>query len=173
MELIADGLLIATALTAGLYCLVLSRRLRKLGDSETGIAQQIKLLNSALEETKSALSETRSGLGELRSSARGASERLARESGVALERATQLEQASEIARITMQRLVETERRIASAQRELEEATGVAEPEPRAARASLRKAVETPESDKGAEKVAAGSGAVATTNSLLKVERMSL
>lgn len=172
MQLIADGLLIATALTAGLYCLILARRLRKLGDSETGIAQQIKLLNTALEETKSALADTRSGLGELRSSARGASERLARESNTAMERATQLEQASEIARITMQRLVETERRVANMQRELDQIEAPAEaPEVKPGRATLRRAVDSADADKPADKAAAAGGA--SNNSMLKVERMSL
>ena len=48
MELIADGLLIATAMTAGLYCLVLSKRLRLLTDSGNGIGPQIEALDQAL-----------------------------------------------------------------------------------------------------------------------------
>lgn len=60
MSLIADGLLIATCLTTALYCLVLSRRLRRLSDTGDGIGQQILRLNAALAETKAAVSEIRS-----------------------------------------------------------------------------------------------------------------
>ncbi|MEO0623488.1 MAG: hypothetical protein AAF183_14830 [Pseudomonadota bacterium] len=77
MDLIADGLFIATALTAALYCFVLSRRLRRLSDAETGIGSQIHALNKALEETRSGLSETRRGVAEARASVRNASESLA------------------------------------------------------------------------------------------------
>ena len=59
MTLIADGLLIATCLTTALYCLVLSRRLRRLSDTDEGIGQQILRLNTALAETKAAVSEIR------------------------------------------------------------------------------------------------------------------
>ncbi|MEM9147644.1 MAG: hypothetical protein AAGC57_15765 [Pseudomonadota bacterium] len=76
MDLIADGLFIATALTAALYCFVLSRRLRRLSDAETGIGVQIHALNKALEETRAGLAETRRGVAEARASVRNASEAL-------------------------------------------------------------------------------------------------
>ena len=41
MALIADGLLIATALTAALYCAVLSRRLRRLADLESRLGVRL------------------------------------------------------------------------------------------------------------------------------------
>ncbi|MEE8454716.1 MAG: hypothetical protein V3R90_08190, partial [Limibaculum sp.] len=79
MELIADGLLIATAMTAGLYCLVLSRRLRRLTDSGASIGPQIEALDRALGETRAALAETRKGVSELRGSTKAAIAQLARE----------------------------------------------------------------------------------------------
>ena len=72
MSLIADGLLVATCLTAALYCYVLSRRLKKLSNTEEGIGQQIRHFNEALDDTRNALKE-------IRTSAKGASEKLARE----------------------------------------------------------------------------------------------
>ena len=72
MSLIADGLLIATCLTTALYCLVLSRRLRRLSDTGDGLGQQIVRLNTLLEET-------RVSVGEIRATARTASDQLARE----------------------------------------------------------------------------------------------
>ena len=56
MQLIADGLLLATALTAALYCIVLSRRLRRLTDAQSGIGTQIRELTRVLEETRGAVS---------------------------------------------------------------------------------------------------------------------
>lgn len=53
MELMADGLLIATALTAALYCIVLSRRLKRLSSTEEGLGGQIVALNGAVEDRKS------------------------------------------------------------------------------------------------------------------------
>ena len=79
MDLIADGLLIATALTAALYCLVLSRRLRRLTDAQSGVGAQIGELSKALEETRSAVSEARRTLSESRASARNARDALAQE----------------------------------------------------------------------------------------------
>lgn len=60
MSLIADGLLIATCLTTALYCLVLSRRLKRLSSTDEGVGQQILRLNTALQETKATVSEIRS-----------------------------------------------------------------------------------------------------------------
>ncbi len=60
MSLIADGLMIVAGLTAGLYCMVLSRRLRRLSDSGQGIGAQIKALSEAIAETRTAVGEARS-----------------------------------------------------------------------------------------------------------------
>ena len=60
MSLIADGLLIATGLTAGLYCFILSRRLKAFSSTDSGVGQQIRQLNSTLEETRAALREAQS-----------------------------------------------------------------------------------------------------------------
>lgn len=79
MNLIADGLLIATALTAAIYCVVLSRRLRNLTDAQSGVAAQIKSLNNVLEDTKGALVETRRGMSQARGAAQSAREGLMRE----------------------------------------------------------------------------------------------
>ncbi len=79
MELIADGLLIATAMTAGFYCLILSKRLRRLTDSGHNIGPQIEALDRALSETRAALAETREGVSEMRGSTKAAIAQLARE----------------------------------------------------------------------------------------------
>lgn len=104
MELIADGLLIATGLTAGLYCLILSRRLRRLTDSGNGIGAQIEALDRALAETRSALAETREGVGDLRGSVRSAQAQLARDVVQASELAGQLEVRVAEAEAALQRL---------------------------------------------------------------------
>jgi len=85
MDLIADGLLIATALTAALYCLVLSQRLRRLTDARAGVGAQIAELSRVLEETRAAVADTRKGLAESRASARNAGDALAREIATARE----------------------------------------------------------------------------------------
>ena len=74
MQFVADGLLIATALAAAVYCLVLSRRLRRLTDAEEGIGAQIKALNAALDETRSGLAETRRSVAEARAALRNESQ---------------------------------------------------------------------------------------------------
>jgi len=104
MELIADGLLIATALTAALYCVILGRRLRRLTDAETGIATQIMALNKALDETRAALADTRRGVTEARGSARGTTDALAREVAAARQAAAEIERATRGATDTLSRL---------------------------------------------------------------------
>lgn len=84
MSLIADGLLIATSLTTALYCLILSRRLRKLSDTGEGVGQQVLRLNAALTETKAAV-------GEIRSSAGAASDQLQQDVEVAKRQSQQLQ----------------------------------------------------------------------------------
>lgn len=106
MSLITDGLMIATALTACVYCLVLSRRLRRLTDSELGIGQQIAALNAALADTQSALAETRAGLEDQKSSAKAATERLGREVWLAKQTIGELEEAGRAAAETLNRALE-------------------------------------------------------------------
>lgn len=83
MNFIADGVLIAASLTTALYCLVLSRRLRRLGSTDAGIGKQIETLNESLDET-------RRTVGELRRTAGAASEQLNREIAEARRQAAQL-----------------------------------------------------------------------------------
>ena len=111
MELIADGLLIATAMTAGLYCLVLSRRLRRLTDSGNSIGPQIEALDRALGDTRAALAETREGVSELRGSTKAAITQLARETARGGEMAELIGRGVEEAKATMQRLYEATDRI--------------------------------------------------------------
>ena len=111
MELIADGLLIATAMTAGLYCLVLSRRLRQLTDSGNSIGPQIEALDRALGETRAALAETREGVSELRGSTKAVIAELARETARGEEMAELIGRGVGEAKATMQRLYEAGDRI--------------------------------------------------------------
>ena len=98
MQLIADGLLIATALTAALYCLVLSRRLRRLTDTEAGMGAQIAELSRVLGETRTAVSDTRRGLAETRSAARNATDTLSREVALGRETVAEMRKATAEAR---------------------------------------------------------------------------
>lgn len=52
MELIADILLVTGALGAGLYCFVLSRRLRRFTDLEKGVGGAVAVLSTRAEELK-------------------------------------------------------------------------------------------------------------------------
>ena len=60
MELIADILLIAGALGAGLYCVVLSRRLNRFTDLEKGVGGAIAVLSSQVDDMTKALEHARS-----------------------------------------------------------------------------------------------------------------
>lgn len=55
MELIADILLIAGALGAGLYCVVLSKRLNKFTNLEKGVGGAIAVLSSQVDDMTKAL----------------------------------------------------------------------------------------------------------------------
>lgn len=55
MEMIADILLVAGALGAGLYCFVLSRRLAKFTDLENGVGAAVAVLSSQVSELQTAL----------------------------------------------------------------------------------------------------------------------
>lgn len=59
MELIADIFLVAGALGAGLYCFVLSRRLRRFTDLEKGVGGAVAVLSSQADELKKSLDSAR------------------------------------------------------------------------------------------------------------------
>lgn len=59
MDLIADILLIAGALGAGLYCVVLSRRLNRFTNLEKGVGGAIAVLSSQVDDMTKALDEAR------------------------------------------------------------------------------------------------------------------
>ncbi len=59
MELIADILLVAGALGAGLYCFVLSRRLKRFTDLEKGVGGAVAVLSSQANELKQSLNAAR------------------------------------------------------------------------------------------------------------------
>ena len=54
MSLIADGLLILAGFAAATYCLVLSRRIRRLTNSGEGIGAEIEKLNRSIAEVQEA-----------------------------------------------------------------------------------------------------------------------
>ena len=59
MELIADILLVAGALGAGLYCFVLSRRLKRFTDLEKGVGGAVAVLSTQADELKKSLDTAR------------------------------------------------------------------------------------------------------------------
>lgn len=81
MTLIADILLIAGALGAGFYCLVLARRLRRFNDLEKGVGGAIAVLSAQVDDMTKAL---------------GAANAAAKTSSKSLESLT--ERAEEVAR---------------------------------------------------------------------------
>lgn len=56
MAFVADILLVAGALGAGLYCHVLSRRLRKFTDLEKGVGGAVAVLSAQVDDLSKALS---------------------------------------------------------------------------------------------------------------------
>jgi uncharacterized coiled-coil protein SlyX len=50
MQIIADILLVAGALGAGLYCFVLARRLARLNDLETGVGAAVAVLSAQVDD---------------------------------------------------------------------------------------------------------------------------
>ncbi len=83
MELIADIFLIAGALGAGLYCVVLSRRLSRFTDLEKGVggaiavlSKQVDDMTAALETARKATTSSAESLGSLTGRAEGAAQRL-------------------------------------------------------------------------------------------------
>ncbi|MEX0278122.1 MAG: hypothetical protein AB3N19_11435 [Ruegeria sp.] len=59
MELIADILLVAGALGAGLYCFVLARRLKRFTDLEKGVGGAVAVLSAQADELKASLGSAR------------------------------------------------------------------------------------------------------------------
>lgn len=59
MELIADILLVAGALGAGLYCFVLARRLKRFTDLEKGVGGAVSVLSAQAEELRKSLDAAR------------------------------------------------------------------------------------------------------------------
>lgn len=83
MALLADALLIAGALGAGLYCLVLSSRLRRFTDLEKGVGGAVAVLSAQVDDLKKSLDSAKNAatgsvetLTEVSSRAETASERL-------------------------------------------------------------------------------------------------
>ena len=83
MDLIADILLIAGALGAGVYCIVLSRRLNRFTNLENGVGGAIAVLSSqvddmtkALDTARSATASSASSLDSLTGRAEGVAQRL-------------------------------------------------------------------------------------------------
>jgi len=60
MAFIADILLTAGALAAGLYCFVLSRRLRRFTDLENGVGGAIAILSVQVDDLSKALKQAES-----------------------------------------------------------------------------------------------------------------
>ncbi|MEQ8897805.1 MAG: hypothetical protein RID23_11990 [Roseovarius sp.] len=59
MELIADILLVAGALGAGVYCFVLSRRLRRFNDLEKGVGGAVAVLSAQVDDLTRTLDSAR------------------------------------------------------------------------------------------------------------------
>ncbi|MGG7565024.1 hypothetical protein ACQ5SO_02540 [Rhodovulum sp. DZ06] len=64
MTLIADGLLIGAAVTAAIYCHVLSRRLRKLGDLDKGLGGAVAALSRQADDLRKAMETARKSANE-------------------------------------------------------------------------------------------------------------
>lgn len=59
MDVIADGMLFLAALSAAAYCAILSKRLRKLTNTDGALNGAISKLNAEVEELRSALAEAK------------------------------------------------------------------------------------------------------------------
>ncbi|MEO1275859.1 MAG: hypothetical protein AAFV96_10855 [Pseudomonadota bacterium] len=108
LKLVADGLLIATALAAAIYCAVLSRRLRRLASTEDGIGGQITALNTAVEETRVALTTAQERIDALRNQSGQSSERVRREMAQARKLSEELAEAATEARALLDKLYTVE-----------------------------------------------------------------
>lgn len=83
MELVADILLVAGALGAGLYCFVLARRLNRFNDLEKGVggavavlSAQVDDLSKTLQSARAASDNSNAALGDLTTKAEAAAQRL-------------------------------------------------------------------------------------------------
>ncbi|MEM6357142.1 MAG: hypothetical protein AAF844_15890 [Pseudomonadota bacterium] len=108
LELVADGLLIVTALAAAIYCAVLSRRLRRLSSTEDGIGGQITALNTAVEETRTALATAQERIDALKSQSGQSSERVRREMAQARKLSEELAEAATEARALLDKIYTAE-----------------------------------------------------------------
>ena len=63
MELIADILLVAGALGAGLYCYVLARRLSRFNDLENGVGGAVAVLSAQVDDLTKTLDAAKSTAG--------------------------------------------------------------------------------------------------------------
>lgn len=63
MDLIADILLVAGALGAGLYCMVLARRLARFNDLETGVGGAVAVLSAQVDDLTRTLQEAQQAAG--------------------------------------------------------------------------------------------------------------
>lgn len=171
MALISDGLLFLTALTTGLYCIVLARRLRRLGDPDEGIGGRIEALGAAIEETRAALSETRGRLEEMRRETQASSEKIVRDAGRAKRVADELAAATVAAERTLDSLYRAEM------------SGLSEVTPASAEASIEVVAVAPDpAPKEASELVPSRGSRAgdkarseswSGDDVLKAERMTL
>ncbi|HAW47377.1 MAG TPA: hypothetical protein DCX34_09090, partial [Roseovarius sp.] len=63
MDLIADILLVAGALGAGLYCHVLARRLSRFNDLETGVGGAVAVLSAQVDDLTRTLRDAQNAAG--------------------------------------------------------------------------------------------------------------
>jgi hypothetical protein len=75
MALIADILLIAAALAAGFYCIVLSRRLTRFTDLERGVGGAVAVLSAQVDDMTRALAKAQSAAGTSAATLEAATER--------------------------------------------------------------------------------------------------
>lgn len=75
MELIADILLVAGALGAGVYCFVLARRLLRFNDLENGVGGAVAVLSAQVDDLSKALEAARQTAGASSASLEGLTDR--------------------------------------------------------------------------------------------------
>src|SRR6056297_182374 len=75
MDLIADILLVAGALGAGVYCFVLARRLARFNDLETGVGGAVAVLSAQVDDLTKTLEAARTTAGASTESLEGLTDR--------------------------------------------------------------------------------------------------
>ncbi len=75
MDLIADILLVAGALGAGVYCFVLARRLSRFNDLETGVGGAVAVLSAQVDDLTKTLEAARATAGASTESLEGLTDR--------------------------------------------------------------------------------------------------